>query len=239
MKKIRRRVARKTSTKMKFDKKMLFVVGSLVLVGVVMLFGTLRKQFFAPEAAIRKKNNKKNNKMIGGLPSPLYTATIIDCAKTFGYDTSVLSIKSDQGRCESHEFQAGIIKNDIKDWQWYGDWKDLKFFQYKYVRCCVSAKGFMKKSDTICSSYDLYKDDGTFVGKKPMRCKLSCAQSSRWMLDDDSSDFNLTPGYYFEIDSIRTKLIDQPCMYVDFINGEYQKKVGRCCARITDLIVDY
>lgn len=214
------RAIKRTGKKPNF--RLIFLAISLILIAAVLIYGTLQKTFFAPQAAKPVLTKANYNKLLA--------ATKGDCAIKYGYTNDSITLVGEENKCASHMFDAGKVWNKLSEWRYYGDWKNLNMVTNKYVRCCVDMVGFVSKSDRFCSGIQIYDQNRKPLGTKDMKCKPNCQLSS---ITDKNNEYKNNSYYFIPTGSNSLKNIGNSiCVSAAMKYGKYQKVLnGTCCSK--------
>lgn len=221
MKKAKKAV-RKVRVSKKDNLKLAFLIGSIILVAAVLLYGTLQKTFFAPKAAKPTLTKANYNKLLA--------ATKGDCSIKYGYTNDSITLVGEEYKCASHMFDVGKVWNKLSEWSYYGDWKNLNMVTNKYVRCCVDMVGFVSQSDKFCSGIQIYDQNRKPLGTKDMKCKPNCQESS---ITDKYNEYRTNSFYFIPTGQNTLKNIaNSVCVSAKMKYGKYQKVLnGTCCSK--------
>lgn len=204
--------------------KTVFIMTSLAILAFLALIVKTTSFKSEPKAAQRTLSR-------ASLIKKFYEVTAAQCATKYKYSSgSYFTLVNEDRSCPSHTFNVGRLWNDIKQWQWYGNWKDLNFLTNKYLKCCVNMAGYISESDQYCSSMQIYDSNKNPLGTKDMKCKPNCAYSS---ITDKNNEYKINSYYFIPTGSNTIKQITNSiCTTAEMKYGEYKRNyTGTCCSK--------
>ena len=138
------------------------------------------------------------------------------CVQKYGFKSDDYAVASILQTCENVDKTSGARINlgSVS-----GTSGELTFY-----KCCVTGKAYQAYNDAYCSSLTNYDSKtGKSIGKKTMKCKISCASSA------GSTDLN---NQYKVASYVRgtNGLVSSICMTADLSKGKWNLKRGTCCS---------